>query len=358
MSEQKKSANTTHRKRLARALAEQTGLSYAQSLNRVVDAAEKGLLPRRLDEAGMAAALRVLSNGRTASPFSRAARLLGGPYTTHVYVFDVGTEVQEQMPRCVLCDRQVPDGGQWWLVSDPDQGWANDTGCVCDAHDAKALRVHSEGLIPEEYVAGRFPQQRSRHRTPYVGEGADGARRSAQIDREEAEMLPTGPHQPGWNPDIEERRAHLLASAEAWESQAAHQALGHADAETTARHYIGPDDRPDDERLHLEKSSLALLRQVWQGRVAWQRHGVRKPTFRFTIDDQPASDIKDIELRWLRDHDYITTPPLADGDEWAVARTTEFGDEVLAFHGADTHRFYDGLPSAWMVRGEKADGQG
>lgn len=50
------------------------------------------------------------------------------------------------------------------------------------------------------------------HRRPYVGEGADGARRSAQIDREEAE---------GMHPDWSDRIAACLASAEAWELQAA-----------------------------------------------------------------------------------------------------------------------------------------
>ena len=47
-------------------------------------------------------------------------------------------------------------------------------------------------------------------RRPYVGEGADGCRRSAQIDREEAEQLMPGT----------ERHDELLASAEGWEWQA------------------------------------------------------------------------------------------------------------------------------------------
>ena len=46
----------------------------------------------------------------------------------------------------------------------------------------------------------------SAHRRPYVGEGADGARRSAQIDRDEADVE--------GNP---ERREALLASAERWD---------------------------------------------------------------------------------------------------------------------------------------------
>lgn len=48
-------------------------------------------------------------------------------------------------------------------------------------------------------------------REPYVGDGADGARRSAQIDLEEADGLDPG-----------ERRDHCLASAERWLEQATH----------------------------------------------------------------------------------------------------------------------------------------
>ena len=48
-------------------------------------------------------------------------------------------------------------------------------------------------------------------RNPYVGSGADGARRSAQIDQEEADCLPPGEH-----------RDHCLLSAERWILQAEH----------------------------------------------------------------------------------------------------------------------------------------
>lgn len=46
-------------------------------------------------------------------------------------------------------------------------------------------------------------------RTPYVGEGRDGAERSAQIDREEADSLDEGP-----------RRDAVLTSAARWDAQA------------------------------------------------------------------------------------------------------------------------------------------
>lgn len=67
------SSNMTHRKRLARALAERTGLTYQQARNRVVDAAERGLLPPRLDHAGMAVALQRLLDPAETAPTPPAA---------------------------------------------------------------------------------------------------------------------------------------------------------------------------------------------------------------------------------------------------------------------------------------------
>lgn len=107
-----------------------------------------------------------------------------------------------------------------------------------------------------------------------------------------------------------------------------------------------------EDRYYLVSSSLRLLRQVWQGRVTWAKAGAGK--FRFTIDDRPAPVGKDLELRWLRDRDYLTTAALSEGDEWAVARTTDFGDEVLAANGADFDKFRDGLPEIAGLRGEMA----
>lgn len=46
-------------------------------------------------------------------------------------------------------------------------------------------------------------------RNPYVGAGADGARRSGQIDIEEADGLPAG-----------DQRDECLLSAERWQLQA------------------------------------------------------------------------------------------------------------------------------------------
>jgi hypothetical protein len=51
----------------------------------------------------------------------------------------------------------------------------------------------------------------SQDRDPYVGEGADGARRSAQIDRDELDTLAAD----------DPRRPFVLESAARWDAQAA-----------------------------------------------------------------------------------------------------------------------------------------
>jgi hypothetical protein len=68
--------NPTHRTRLARALADAAGIGYQKALSRVDEVAGAGLLPGRLDAAGMRQALEVLRHRTAAgagnSPQSRA----------------------------------------------------------------------------------------------------------------------------------------------------------------------------------------------------------------------------------------------------------------------------------------------
>jgi hypothetical protein len=52
--------NPTNRTRLARALSKAAGIPYQKALSLVVEASTAGLLPARLDEAGMREALVVL----------------------------------------------------------------------------------------------------------------------------------------------------------------------------------------------------------------------------------------------------------------------------------------------------------
>lgn len=81
------------------------------------------------------------------------------------------------------------------------------------------------------------------HRFPYVGEGADGARRSAQIDREEADGYDAG-----------EQRDACLASAERWEAQAAELDAAATEPDEPAR--IPVDDR---DRLVEEPDGVKAL---------------------------------------------------------------------------------------------------
>lgn len=67
-------------------------------------------------------------------------------------------------------------------------------------------------VLPDWFLAPCAPMDNIRY--PYVGEGADGAIRSARIDETEAETLDPG----------DPRRQDLLASAQRWYEQA--QALG------------------------------------------------------------------------------------------------------------------------------------
>lgn len=67
--------SSTHRKHLARRLADASGLTYQQSLNKVIEAAKSGLLPPVLDGTGTEAALRFLV-GHDIAPIKRT-----GPYS-------------------------------------------------------------------------------------------------------------------------------------------------------------------------------------------------------------------------------------------------------------------------------------
>lgn len=55
--------SSTHRKKLARALAEATGLTYQQALARVIDAFDAGLLPHTLDADGITRVVATLAGG-------------------------------------------------------------------------------------------------------------------------------------------------------------------------------------------------------------------------------------------------------------------------------------------------------
>lgn len=85
------------------------------------------------------------------------------------------------------------------------------------------IEAMNQVLNDGTYANGKaepLPQHDVQHRIPYVGDGVEGALRSAEIDRTELDGLPTGPHQPGWTTSTQEARARLVESISQWEAQA------------------------------------------------------------------------------------------------------------------------------------------
>lgn len=114
------------------------------------------------------------------------------------------------------------------------------------------------------------------YRRPYVGEGADGCRRSAEIDRTEAEGM-----------DVDDpRRDAVLASVQQWSAQA---------AELAARDAI---------RVRLEEAGDALA----QALDDWDAHrgdlldvNRGEYPFRLSLDEQVAEIRGAVER--IADHD-------------------------------------------------------
>lgn len=250
--------NATHRKRLARALAEREGIAYMVALDKVTKAAVAGRLPSALDDAGMQAALRIMS---TADESVSPAVALPAPRT------DVSVSEVEAVRRMAADPRDQ-------VLYDLSFEYEQITG------QQGLLYITSPDGKADKYVFG----------AGFVALG-----------RKEA-------------------LAHLETLV--------------ADARLL---------RGGGDRYYLIPEALRLLRQVWQGRVTLTAVGWDRKRTRFAIDDKPASDINDLHLRWLCKHRYLEAN-LSPSEQWALARTTEFGDEVLARNGADTDKFTDGLP--------------
>lgn len=124
------------------------------------------------------------------------------------------------------------------------------------------------------------------HRTPYVGTGEDGARRSARIDRDQAEGL-------SWS---DPRRGELEASAEQWEQQATdlmHQRLGPRPKLEQARASIG------NEQMLAALALLRLSPQVQRDAAqytTWSEGG--RYTYEGEGDDRVATFHPDASLDW------------------------------------------------------------
>ncbi|MFB7998812.1 DnaB-like helicase C-terminal domain-containing protein [Streptomyces sp. NPDC056002] len=75
MPKSRNGSNTTHQQQIAKELHRQCGCGYQEALRRVREAAEAGMLPPRLDAAGRAAAVAVLSEALVKGPSTTRSRL-------------------------------------------------------------------------------------------------------------------------------------------------------------------------------------------------------------------------------------------------------------------------------------------
>lgn len=85
--------SSTHRKKIARALAKATGLTYQQALARVVEADNAGLLPHTLGDAGITEAAKMLIEHTAApeTPVDLLQKALDKPYGLIVVAGETGT---------------------------------------------------------------------------------------------------------------------------------------------------------------------------------------------------------------------------------------------------------------------------
>jgi tetratricopeptide (TPR) repeat protein len=151
--------NPTHRTRLARALADATGISYQKSLSLAADAAEAGALPSRLDPAGMRRALEVLQRQAGAGASSQASALEPRYYRLAQVV---PGRIQQGVPQRVAraAAAGVP-AVRSWGERDPAEA---DAVMAADSDDGSGWwqRVAAAGtrpdcILPDPYPPGRSP---------------------------------------------------------------------------------------------------------------------------------------------------------------------------------------------------------
>jgi hypothetical protein len=123
--------------------------------------------------------------------------------------------------RWEVYDHRVADAGPVWvgdIVHFRPEGWEFQPASFLVGQDViRSAAGPAEAIELARVFADVLERRRHPHpedRIPYVGEGSDGCRRSAQIDREESHTLDRS--------DL--RRDHLLASAERWERQVEREA--------------------------------------------------------------------------------------------------------------------------------------
>lgn len=131
-------ANSRNRQQIAKALRDATGCTYQQALQRVEDAADRGLLPAVLDKAGRQEAVRLLSAPLGSSgPASALARDERAPRRTSVVPGAPGGADKTTV-------RTEPDHA-WWR---PDIRALANSGFLTSAHRKMAGPRTAAGRDP------------------------------------------------------------------------------------------------------------------------------------------------------------------------------------------------------------------
>jgi tetratricopeptide (TPR) repeat protein len=156
------STNPTHRTRLARALADATGISYQKALSLVADAAEAGVLPGRLDQAGMRRALEVLQRHPAGAGTSSQARALEPRYYRLAEVVHRGLQqgVPQRVARAAAAG--VPAVRSWGECNPAEIAGAVMPGNGdSDTGSGWWQRVAAAGARPDCVLPGPYPPGRS-----------------------------------------------------------------------------------------------------------------------------------------------------------------------------------------------------
>lgn len=152
--------NPTHRTRLARALADATGISYQKSLSLAADAAEAGMLPGRLDPAGMRRALEVLQRHARAGANSQASALEPRYYRlAQVVPGRLQQGVPQRAARAAAAG--LPAVRSWGERDPAETGAVMPAGSGDGAASGWWQRVAAAGARPDCILPGPYPPGRS-----------------------------------------------------------------------------------------------------------------------------------------------------------------------------------------------------
>lgn len=212
----------------------------------------------------------LVANG-TVRPASDLAPGAATPWDDEPHVYDPenpdGDSGHDRS--CKRCGRHETEEGNGHIAAEltpTERATVDRFEAAPDALEEPATLVEDEdgAPLPAEYQTPAAPVEG--HRRPYVGEGADGARRSAEIDRNEADTYDRD----------DERRDAALASAERWEAQAAELEAAATEPEEPARIPVDDRDHFTGKGPHGNATTMSLGEALAEQLTAYSREKLRK----------------------------------------------------------------------------------